>query len=182
MLTRNRYLLFLFMMVGMLTGCTWTEVDHSCPLKLAHCTTIAVAPFANYTETPQANERAASITSGILRTRGSGVVSYPARTLKPSLIPGMMSPASRCQILRWARECSIPYVMNGSVTEWRYKVGLDGEPVVGVNLELIDVENNCVIWNAVGSKSGGCRIALSTVGQELIADMLSSIYFCGCCK
>lgn len=67
--------------------------------------------------------------------------------------------------------------MTGTVNEWRYKVGLDGEPAVSVTLKLIDMRNGRVIWSAVGSKMGSSRSSLGNVGQRLIDSMLNQIEF-----
>jgi hypothetical protein len=63
----------------------------------------------------------------------------------------------------------------GSVEEWRYKVGLDGEPVAGVTLRVIDLQNGRVLWSGSGSRSGWSRDGLSTVGHQLIGRLLSEL-------
>lgn len=170
---------YLFIVLGwmslILSGCTSMQVDHSQPVALPSSQKIAILPFVNLTETPQANERAAAIAAQLFRTKGmTQVVSYPMRQGKLSFI-GMKASPSREQLLAWAQRKNANYALNGSVSEWNYKVGLDGEPVVGVNLELIDLYRNKVIWSAVGSKSGGSATALTTVAQQLISSMLSSV-------
>lgn len=162
----------------LLAGCTSMQVNHSQPVRLVSPQRIAVFPFTNMTETPQADERAASILTNLLRTRGLWyVTNYPVRPVRPTLIPGVRQPIPRPKLLAWARRYGYAYAFSGSVSEWNYKVGLDGEPAVGVNLELIDVCTGQVIWSAVGSKSGGSRTALSDVAITLIDTMLNSIHF-----
>jgi hypothetical protein len=66
------------------------------------------------------------------------------------------------------------YALTGAVDEWRYKVGIDGEPAVGLTLQIINLtDGDRVVWSAAGSKSGWSREALSAVAQKLIKDMLS---------
>ena len=43
------------------------------------------------------------------------------------------------EALDWARERQARYALTGAVDEWRYKVGVDGEPAAGVTLQIIDV-------------------------------------------
>ena len=129
------------------------------------------------TETPQADERAGTITANLLRTHGvMSVVNYPLQTQKVSLIPGVKKPIPMSKLLLWAQNQGATYAIVGTVTEWNYKVGLDGEPAIGVTLDLINVYTGHVEWSAVGSKSGGSRTALSTVAQELIDEMLNNIH------
>lgn len=160
----------------LLAGCGSMQINYNKqPLALSPSDTFAILPFTNMTETPQADERAADITAELMRTRGMHVVSYPLRPLKPTLIPGGRTPLSRQSALAWARNQHARYAVIGGVTEWNYKVGLDGEPAVGVTLEIVDVNTDYVVWNAVGSKIGGSRTALSTVAQDLISNMLKHI-------
>src|SRR5690606_9636971 len=79
------------------------------------------------------------------------------------------------QALAWARDTGARYALTGSVQEWRYKVGLDGEPVVGLTLNLIDVSSATVVWSATGSRSGWSRSSLAGVGQTLIKEMLDPL-------
>lgn len=156
-----------------LSACT--TIKNSCA-SIDASQTIAVLPFTNMTETPQADDRVSAITTDVLRTRGfRHVVSFPPARVKPSLIPGVKEPIPRERLLEWARSQGADYALTGSVTEWNYKVGLDGEPAVGVNMELINLKTGEVIWTAVGSKIGGSRMAVSQVGIDLIYRMLGSI-------
>ena len=76
---------------------------------------------------------------------------------------------------QWAIEQGARFALTGSVEEWRYKVGIDGEPAVGVTLKVIDLTNGRVVWSASGAKSGWSRQALSAVAQALLADLLGSL-------
>jgi len=161
---------------GILISCTSMQVNHSPPIKIDKFKKIAILPFRNMTETPQADERAASMTANLLRTKGiTNIISYPNKSKQLTLIPGVKPSLATKQLLTWARKQNASYALIGDVTEWNYKVGLDGEPAVGINLELIDVENEMVVWSGTGSKSGGSRTALSDVALDLIQSMLQSL-------
>ncbi|CAN5269629.1 pellicle/biofilm biosynthesis outer membrane protein PelC [soil metagenome] len=153
-----------------LVGCVATQVNTSHPILLPR--SIAVLPFNNVTETPQADARAAAMVTALMYSRGFAAITYPISSTKAALIPGVIPPPPRAQLLNWARERNIPYAVTGSVTEWRYKVGLDGEPVVGITLEVINVETGEIVWTSVGSQSGGSRTAVSTIAQRLLIKML----------
>lgn len=136
----------------------------------------AMLPIVNHTEMPQAGLQAESITEVMLRSAGiASLGNYPATINRDTLF----EPAERKAVtdaLVWAREQGIRYVVTGTVDEWRYKVGLDGEPAVGLTLQVLDLkEGDRVVWTAAGSRTGWSRDALSAVAQKLIKDMVSDI-------
>jgi TolB-like protein len=175
--TRKWFQWSCILLLAALTGCTSLDISRSPSINVNPYQRIAVLPFTNMTETPQADERASSITANLLRTRGiQSVVNYPVQTLKPELIPGVKRPIPRDKLLHWARKQGAQYAIYGTVTEWNYKVGLDGEPAIGITLDMIDAYTGRVVWSSVGSKSGGSRTALSSVAQELIGQMLGNLH------
>ncbi|GIL05891.1 MAG: pellicle/biofilm biosynthesis outer membrane protein PelC [Betaproteobacteria bacterium] len=131
----------------------------------------AVLPLANHTETPQAGARAAAIVEGVLRTRGIGdLVRAPGNLGAETLFEPQDAQAID-KALAWARGAGIRYAVTGSVSEWRYKVGVDGEPAVGLTLQVIEVASGKVMWTATGGRSGWSREALSAVAQKLVRDL-----------
>lgn len=158
------------------SGCTSMTIHHSRPIVIGLDEHVVVFPFYNLTEAPQADERAAAIVTNLLRAKGLVCIdAYPIQPIKPSLIPGTRPNVPRARLLQFARRHHADLALSGSVNEWSYKAGLDGEPVVGINLEMIDVNTGQVIWSAVGSKSGGSRVAASEVAIVLAKHMLSSV-------
>jgi TolB-like protein len=135
----------------------------------------ALLPFANHTETPQAGLRAESISENVLRASGvNNLRHYPAALNNETLF----EPMDRKQLeaaLEWARRENLRYALTGAVDEWRYKVGIDGEPAVGMTLQLIDVASGNVVWAASGGKSGWSREALSAVAQKLSRQLLRPV-------
>src|SRR6218665_2517870 len=92
----------------------------------------ALLPVVNNTETPQAGLSAESIVEHHLMTRGlTRLQRYPAALTRDSLFEPTERKLSE-DALKWAREQGVRYAVTGSVEEWRYKVGLDGEPVAAV--------------------------------------------------
>lgn len=157
----------------LLGACTTLDVGKAPALDAG--ASWAVLPFVNHTETPQAGLRAGMIAESLLRT-GSGVTlkRYPARLDSESLF----EPAERQQAdaaLEWARAERIRYALTGSVDEWRYKVGVDGEPAVGITLQLVDVASGDVLWSATGGATGWSREALSAVAQGLMRKLLAPV-------
>ena len=135
----------------------------------------AILPFVNQTETPQAGLRAESITESLLRADGIGNLKrYPAAMNTETLFEPMDRKQSEAA-LAWARSEGVRYAVAGSVDEWRYKVGIDGEPAAGVALQLIDVQSGEVLWAASGGSTGWSRESLSGVAQKLIAKLVQPI-------
>lgn len=160
----------------LLASCASMQVDHSKTVAVPNNDFMVVFPISNLTETPQADERATAIATNLLRIKGfAHVAAYPVKTMKPALIPGVKVPVKEATLLAWARSMGANYALSGTVNEWNYKVGMDGEPVVGFNLDLIDVTSGKHIWSAVGSQSGGSRTSVSEVAQNLMQSMLTSI-------
>ena len=76
--------------------------------------------------------------------------------------------------LAWAREQKLRYALAGSVEEWRYKVGVDGEPAAGITLHILDVASGDILWSGSGGQSGWSREALSAVAHKLMRKLLES--------
>lgn len=153
-----------------LGGCTTTHVPPG-PAGLDPDGGWALLPIANYTETPQAGLRAEAILDSLVRGRGlHGLRRYPSALNTESLFePAAQNPLEKAR--DWAVAQDLRYALTGSVDEWRYKVGVDGEPAVGITLQLLDLRSGDVIWSATGSKTGWSREALSAVAQKLIAEL-----------
>jgi len=172
--TRPAGLLLILLVTAMtLAGCTVTR-NSSSTAPLAREARWALLPVLNHTETPQAGLRAEVITEGLLRARGvNSVLRYP-----PALNPeSLLDPAERKVQLdaqKWARDQGARYGIQGAVDEWRYKVGVDGEPAVGMVLQVIDLQSGDVLWSGVGAKSGWSREALAAVAQKLIDALLDT--------
>lgn len=160
----------MFGVIALLVGACST-LDRSQPPSLEKQATWAVLPFSNNTETPLAANRAEAISESLLRTRTAKVKRYPAQQ------EALFETSERKQLdeaMDWARKQGARYALTGAVDEWRYKVGVDGEPAVGVALQIIDLQTGESIWSGTGGKSGWSREALSAVAQQLIRDLLSS--------
>lgn len=169
--TRRR---FLFLAAGCLVaGCTTIDVGRV-PL-LERQAEWVMLPFVNHTETPQAGLRAEAIAEGLLRAgAGLNLKHYPPEINTETLFEA----ADRKQAvaaLEWARAQGARYAVTGSVEEWRYKVGIDGEPAAGLALQIIEVSSGKVVWSAVGGKTGWSRESLSAVAQKLMRQLLTPV-------
>ncbi|MGB4598843.1 MAG: penicillin-binding protein activator LpoB [Trichlorobacter sp.] len=166
----------LLIMLGLLavTGCTTLHQDmrEAAPQK----ETWVVLPFVNNTETPFAAERAEAITAALLYARGvQRVVTAPLDVAADVEALPDRGLRRREAGLEWAKKQNIRYAVIGTVTEWRYKVGLDGEPVSGMTLQLVDLSNGAVLWSGSSARSGWSREAVSAVAQQVLEKLISTI-------
>ncbi|HUQ25411.1 MAG TPA: penicillin-binding protein activator LpoB [Burkholderiales bacterium] len=163
----------LLFMLALLCACTTVDrVRIAAPEADARW---AVLPIANHTETPQAGLRSEAVIESVLRTLNVRQLErYPA-TLNAD---ALLDPAERKlaeQAMAWAKSRGVRYVVTGSVEEWRYKVGVDGEPAVGLALAVTDLQTGTVIYSASGGKSGWSRESLAAVAQKLVKDLLAEL-------
>jgi polysaccharide biosynthesis protein PelC len=167
-------ILALSVLMGMLTACTTTQVQ-GLPAELDKAASWALLPILNLTETPQAGLRAEAILESLIRAGGvKNLKRYPSNLNTESIFDPVERKAQE-QALAWAKTEKIRFAISGTVDEWRYKVGVDGEPAVGLTLQIQDLNTGAVIWTAAGSKSGWSREALSAVAQKLIAQLTAPI-------
>jgi hypothetical protein len=136
----------------------------------------AILPMANHTETPQAGRRAEAITEAVLRTLGiRDLERYPAELGGDALLEPTERKLTE-QYVAWARAKGVRYAVSGSVEEWRYKVGVDGEPAVGLVLTVTDLQSATVIYSASGAKSGWNRETLAGVAQKLVKELFAELH------
>jgi hypothetical protein len=135
----------------------------------------ALLPIANNTDTPQAGLSAEAMVEHQLRRRGIvNLQHYPQALSRDSLFEPTERKVAQ-EALKWASEQGVQLVVMGSVEEWRYKVGIDGEPAVGITLKVVNVPTGQVMWSGSAAKSGWSREALSAVAQSVLAELLGSL-------
>ena len=129
----------------------------------------AISSFWNYTETPMAGLRAATIVEGVLAQKnitalsliGGGDEMGLSTTKKSFLIKKMKE----------AKAVGADYLIVGNVQEWRYKTGIDGEPVVSYSIKVINLQENATVFNGVGAKSAWGHKSIGMVAQEIAKDL-----------
>lgn len=158
-----------------LSSCTTMNLNVSNGMVLSPATPIVVGPLANHSDTPLANRQVESMTVGILQTRGfRAVVPYPRPQSCEKLLYCPDEGMTNARIISWARAHRIPFVLTGAANEWRYKVGLDGEPVAGVSFVLLNANTGKTVWTGVGSAIGGSRSGLDVIGQKLLTSLFAN--------
>jgi hypothetical protein len=130
----------------------------------------AIASFWNYTETPMAGLRASTIVESILAKKGLYL---------NSLIEGVEeieNSKSKKAFLKAKKEearlIGAEYLIMGNVQEWRYKTGIDGEPVVSFSISIIDLKMDKVVFNGVGAKSAWGHTSIGVVAQEVAQELI----------
>ena len=123
--------------------------------------TISLFKLNNYTDTPRAGMRAASILEGILLTKGYDVNSHI-----------MNKELSIKKAKKIAKQDGSKYFMYGGVSEWRYKTGIDGEPAVSLQCSLYKTKGMKLVWSASGSDSDWGNASIGTTAQDLLSEMI----------
>lgn len=169
-----RPMIALFSLMLLMSGCT--TINQTARKAVPFDQEWVVLPFMNNTETPYAAERAEAVVTALLYTRGVQHLSaYPATAKDDEQLLPDRGTKRRQEALDWAKKKRIRYALVGTVTEWRYKVGLDGEPVAGVTLQVLDLQDGSVLWSGSGSKSGWSRDAVSAVAQQVMEKLVETI-------
>ncbi|CDZ78063.1 hypothetical protein BN59_02360 [Legionella massiliensis] len=170
------HLSLITLLCTVLTACTTVKIDVSNQMLIPANAPIGVAAFANHSSTPLANRQVESMVVGLLQTRGfRNIKHYEHSKSCAKLLYCPDESQTKAQILRWARANHLVYVFTGAANEWRYKVGLDGEPVAGATLSAINVRTGRTEWTGVGSTIGGSRSGLDEVGQSMLNSILVNI-------
>lgn len=156
----------------MLAGCSVVEVGAGkTPPTAAQW---VLLPMMNYSVTPRAGEKVEAVLATALRARGARIATRPPGKAAETLAE-MDDRARFEEALEWARRSGFQYGVTGSVEEYRYKIGLDGEPVAGITVQVIDVKTGETLWSASGSRSGWGRGALSGAAQKLVRDIVGKM-------
>lgn len=175
----SRFYLRIIQVVGLiafLTSCTTMHLNVSNLAAIPAGVPIVIGPIANHSDTPLANRQVESMITGLMQTKGfKAIRPFPRKPSCDKLIFCADETQPQQQLIAWARANHASYLLTGSVNEWRYKVGLDGEPVAGVTLLLINVNTGKTVWTSVGSIIGGSRSGLDVVGQRLLVCLLNNI-------
>ncbi len=124
--------------------------------------TFAVIPFENNTETPLAGLRVASIAEGVASSKGYNVKRVMAYEQKEYTQEDIMN------IINTLKDKNIDYVITGSVNEFRYKAGIDGEPAVSITLRIFSLKEDKWVYVATASRSGWYFQSVSTLAQSIL--------------
>lgn len=168
-----KYRFLLLLSVFLLAGCTTLHQGGIAPVSLND--NWSLLPFLNNTETPYAAERAEAVTAALLYARGIKRLERSAGETKGMEMAVDRGEQRQREALEAAKQKKVRYALAGTVNEWRYKVGLDGEPVVSIALQVIELPEGRVVWSGTAGKSGWSRDAVSAVAQQVLDSLLRSM-------
>ena len=111
----------------------------------------------------------------ILAEEGVTPLMYPQQPQKDLLLQDDRERQS--QALAWAREQKLAYVITGSVEEWQYKNGLDGEPAVGISPQILEPASGRVVWSSSGARAGWSRESVAGAAQKVLRKLVGNLDF-----
>ena len=158
-----------------LCGCATTQLDTAPSPHPDRDAVWCVPAPVNNTSTPYAGERVQQQLAALLGARGLArlLVPPPANTGGP--LPIDNGSDDQRQELDWARRHEVRYALLGSVDEWDYKIGLDGQPAVGFTVRLLDLQSGKVIWSGVASASGASREGLAALSERTLSGLVGRL-------
>lgn len=176
----------------MLAGCSVGRInsrDFAQPgAALPAGATVAVLPFENLTNHPNAGQIAADLVStelygvGNVRTVEAGRVRSRLAAQKPADAGAAAAPETPADapldVQTAGRMLGVDAVLAGSVSEYGYQHGLREEPVVGLNARLVRVSDGTVLWTSSQSEAGRgyfSRDSVNNVAQRVVTRMIDSL-------
>lgn len=141
---------------------------------------VAVLPFENLTNHPNAGLIAAQLMATELYGRGLFQLQEETRTRK--LLAELKIDPARLTDVAAAQQAAglleVDALIIGSVSEFGYQHGLREEPVVGLNVRLIDAGSGAVLWASSHSATGGGyldRSSLNATAQTVVSTMVDPL-------
>jgi len=154
----------------LMSGCQSTQSQRT-ELPELDGSPVVLLPFLNRSETPLAGERAEAIALSVLRGRGLSDLQNYTLTEEQTGLPVIDDKKRLADASATALAQGTRHALTGSVEEWRYKSGLDGEPAVGLSLRLLDLESNEVLWSGSAARSGWSRSSLAGTAQKVLQEL-----------
>lgn len=172
-LLRFSIILIFSLSSSLLLSCASHTIQQSAPLN-PHSTWIFL-PLLNHSDSPEAGERIADIAATLLRSERHINLLPTQMPITDTQLPELNTQKLVDQAIQWGKSQQYQYGIGGSVQEWHYKSGLDGEPAVGITFTVVDLTTGSIVWSATGAKTGWGRASLSGTGQELISELFAGL-------
>lgn len=162
-------------------GCGYRQHYLQGPLIHAQARRVAVLPLVNLTAYPHAGRIVGDLltTEIYAQTRFEVMEETRLREALQGDAPEIEPVIDRAVALEVGRDLDVDTVIFGSVTEFRYKRGLDEDPVVGINLRMLDVARDRILWAGSQSDGGGCfwmcEDSLNRLAQRVCCDLVTAM-------
>lgn len=167
---------FLALSLMALAGCSTYQIPSESTFPAN--STFAVMPIANYSNSPLAAEKVEQLISTELFAKNISHIVY--KSSEEDDLQTILDDSKKQQKAeQWLENQNANLVITGSVNEWNYKAGLDGEPVVGLTLEIRNAKSGQVYWKASGNRSGWGRESLNGAGQKVVEKLLDDVTVTG---
>ena len=154
-------------------GCA--SLTTSGPVEVDAAERWALLPIENLSTTPHAGDLARDLVEVRLRARGLERLDAWVEDDEPSIAELIDADSRLARAKRWAREGGYRYALTGTVHEWRYRSGIEREPVVGLGLKLIELDTDRVLWQASSARTGWGASNLSKVGARVVEQLLDGV-------
>jgi len=167
--------------IGVLTlpGCA-SAVQEWVKPGAGHVTRVAVLPLENQTSSLRAGQAVTDLVVSQMLATGAIAVMDPSEVAdllrRENLDPADAGRLPSAQ--RIGRLLQVSHVLQGAVTEYRYKPGLSETPAVGVTVRLVDVASGEVVWTASHARLGSSWLredGLARVAQRVTHDMAAHL-------
>ena len=161
--------------ISLLSACSAVQVQNT--QSLSNDERWVMLPILNFSETPLAGQRTEAISSTLFRQKGIILESqvFSESNQDNSVLPVLNEEARLQKALAKVDREKYRYAITGSVDEWRYKAGLDGEPAVAFSLRVIDLKNNIVVWSTTGAKTGLGYESVGTTANKLLTQLVGDL-------
>ncbi|MEQ8663363.1 MAG: hypothetical protein RLW62_21310 [Gammaproteobacteria bacterium] len=141
---------------------------------------VAVVPLENLTNYPKAGLIAAELVTTELYRRElfrltEGTALRQALNAQELDVADLAVTYAAAEL---GRRLGVAAVLVGSVSEYGYQHGLHEEPVVGLNLRLVDSTAGAILWAASHSTTGRGYLARDSVNacaQRLVEEMIAAL-------
>lgn len=161
---------------GFLSSCAVQDIPDD-KARFASDQRWVMLPVLNYSGEPRAGERAEAMLGTLLHMKHVNTLAHYPDTTGDDGLPELNERTRLTQAEYWAKIQGFQYGLTGTINEWRYKSGLDAEPVVGFTLQIIEIKSGHVVWSSSGARSGWGRESLSGNAQKVLRNLVESIPF-----
>jgi TolB-like protein len=167
--------------IGVLTllGCAGAEQEWVRP-GAGRVVRVAVLPLENQTSSLRAGQAVTDLLVSELLATGAMAVMDPSEVAdllrRDNLDPADAGRLPSAQ--RIGRLLQVSHVLQGSVTEYRYKPGLSETPAVGVTARVVDVASGEIVWTASRARLGSSWLredGLARVAQRVTHDVAAHL-------
>ncbi|MEM9445556.1 MAG: hypothetical protein AAGA18_09405 [Verrucomicrobiota bacterium] len=129
---------------------------------------LLLIPFTNATHDENAGIAITELLHSQLRKYGISVQRLEQPNDQQQFLA--ITQKTESEYLKIAQEMKIPYLLLGTVIEYRYKVDLDADPAVAITVHILDSQTGQTVWNGTANNTGVGFSSLGSVSQELIRD------------